>query len=113
MAAGDEAVQQVTVAETGENEFAAADDFQTPYRAASYCLQNDVNLDEAVQWLDKSIGIKATYGNLGAKARYLAKKGDTKGAIETAGKAIAAGKAAEPKVDTSALEKLVAEWKAK
>ena len=92
---------------------AAADDFQTPYRAANYCLQNDVNLDEAVQWLDKSIGIKATYGNLGAKARYLAKKNDFKGAIETAGKAIAAGKAAEPKVDTSGLEKLVVEWKAK
>jgi hypothetical protein len=92
---------------------AAADDFQTPYRAANYCLQNDVNVDEAVKWLDKSIGIKATYGNLGAKARYLAKKGDTKGAIETAGKAIAAGKAAEPKVDTAGLEKLVAEWQAK
>ena len=92
---------------------AAADDFQTPYRAANYCLQNDVNLDEAVQWLDKSIGIKATYGNLGAKARYLAKKGDTKGAIAAAGKAIEAGKAADPKMDTSSLEKLVAEWKAK
>jgi hypothetical protein len=92
---------------------AAADDFQTPFRAANYCLQNDVNVGEAVKWLDKSIGIKATYGNLGAKARYLAKKGDTKGAIGAAGKAIEAGKAAEPKVDTSALEKLVVEWKAK
>jgi hypothetical protein len=90
---------------------AAADDFQTPYRAANYCLQNDVNVDEAVKWLDKSIGIKATYGNLGAKARYLAKKGDVKGAIATAGKAIEAGKASDPKVDTSALEKLVTEWK--
>jgi hypothetical protein len=92
---------------------AAADDFQTPFRAANYCLQNDVNVGEAVKWLDKSIAIKATYGNLGAKARYLAKKGDTKGAIAAAGKAIEAGKAAEPKVDTSALEKLVAEWKAR
>jgi hypothetical protein len=90
---------------------AAADDFQTPYRAANYCLQNDVNVNEAVKWLEKSIGIKATYGNLGAKARYLAKKGDAKGAIATAGKAIEAGKAADAKMDTSALEKLIAEWK--
>jgi hypothetical protein len=53
---------------------AAAADVQTPYRAANYCLQNDVNVDEAVKWLDKSIGIKATYGNLGARARYLARR---------------------------------------
>jgi len=92
---------------------AAADDFQTPFRAANYCLQNDVNVDEAVRWLDKSIGVKATYGNLGAKARYLAKKGDLKAALATAGKAIEAGKAATPKADTSALEKLVAEWQGK
>jgi hypothetical protein len=92
---------------------AAADDFQTPFRAANYCLQNDVNVEEAVKWLDKSIGIKATFGNLGAKARHLAKKGDTKAAIETAGKAIAAGKAATPPANTAALEKLVAEWQAK
>jgi hypothetical protein len=92
---------------------AAADDWQTPYRAASYCLQNDVNTDEAVKWLEKSISVKQTFGNLGAKARYLAKTGDTRGAIETAGKAIEVGKAADPKTDTSALEKLIAEWKAK
>ena len=48
---------------------AAADDFQTPFRAANYCLQNDVNVNEAMKWLDKSIGIKATYCNLGANAR--------------------------------------------
>ncbi len=92
---------------------AAADDWQTPYRAASYCLQNDLNTEEAVRWLEKSIGIKQTFGNLGAKARYLAKKGDTKGAIETGTRAIEVGKAADPKTDTAALEKLIAEWKGK
>jgi hypothetical protein len=92
---------------------AAADDWQTPYRAASYCLQNDLNTDEAVRWLEKSIGIKATYANLGAKARYLAKKGDLAAAIETGSEAISVGKAADPKTDTSALEKLIAEWKTK
>jgi hypothetical protein len=92
---------------------AAADDWQTPYRAASYCIQNDVNVAEAATWLDKSIGIKPTFGNLGVKARYLAKKGDVKGAIETGARAIQVGKAADPKTDTSALEKLIAEWKAK
>jgi len=92
---------------------AAPDDHQTPYRAAAFCLQNEVNLDEAITWLDRSIAIKATYGNLGAKARYLAKKGDVKGAITTATKAIEAGKAADPKMDATSLEKLIAEWKAK
>ncbi len=92
---------------------AAADDWQIPFRAASYCLQNDLNTDEAVRWLEKSISIKPTFANLGAKARYLAKKGDVKGAIETATRAIEVGKAADPKTDTAALEKLIAEWKAK
>ena len=45
--------------------------------------------------------------------RYLAKQGDVKGAIETATRAIEVGKAADPKTDTAALEKLIAEWKAK
>lgn len=92
---------------------APADDWQTPYRAASYCLQNDLNTEEAVRWLEKSISIKPTFGNLGAKARYLAKKGDVKGAIETATRAIEVGKAADPKTDTAAIEKLIGEWKAK
>jgi hypothetical protein len=92
---------------------AAADDFQTPFRAASYCLQNDVNVEEGLRWLEKSIAIKATFANLGAKARYLAKKGDVKAAIEVAGQAIAAGKAATPPANTAALEKLVAEWQGK
>lgn len=92
---------------------AAADDWRTPYRAASYCFDGGVNLEEGAQWLEKSLGIQQAYANLNLKARWLAKDGKTKEAIAAAEKAIAAGKAAEPPVDTGALEKLVGEWRAK
>ena len=39
----------------------AADDFRTPLRAANYCLDNNVNLDEARTWLAKSLAINPTH----------------------------------------------------
>lgn len=49
-------------------------------QAAAYCLRNDVNLDEAMGWADRSIGINENYTNLSTKAGLLEKKGDTKAA---------------------------------
>jgi hypothetical protein len=92
---------------------AKADDWRTPMQAAGYCLQNKLNTEEAWGWLEKSIGIKATYQNLGLKARSYAAMGKTAEAIAAGEKAIAAGKADAAKPDTAPLEKLVAEWKAK
>lgn len=93
---------------------AKPDDFQTRAQAANYALSNKLIVEEAMGWLDQSIKIKETFGNVGLKARVLAEQGKTAEAIAAGEKAIQIGK--DAKVNPTAianLEKLVAEWKAK
>ena len=87
----------------------AADDQQTAYRCASFAFENDVALDEARQWVDKSISIKETWLNLRLKANMMAKEGKTAEAIQFAEKAIAVGGA--PADEIAKIEKQIAEWK--
>ncbi len=90
--------------------------WQTGVQAASYCIQNNTCLDDAGRWLDASIALDANFSNQRAKAQWLAKKNDYKGAAAAGEKALAAGKAAKqpPPADQLAdLEKSVAEWKKK
>jgi hypothetical protein len=89
---------------------AKPDDWRTPYRAATFCLDNNVSLDEAATWIAKSMAIKETMGNLSAKARLLAAQGHKAEAIALAKKAIEVGKAADPHAETEPVEKLIAEW---
>ncbi|HZM14383.1 MAG TPA: DUF2911 domain-containing protein [Candidatus Krumholzibacteria bacterium] len=91
----------------------APDDQQTAYRSASFAFQNDVALDEARQWVDKSIAIKETWLNLRLKADMLAKAGKTADAIQFGERAIAKGKTDAPADVVMTMEKQVAEWKAK
>ena len=53
--------------------------------AANYCLANDLNLEEAVQWADNSIQNEERFENLSTKAQILAKlgKSDESGEIMT------------------------------
>jgi tetratricopeptide (TPR) repeat protein len=44
-------------------------------QAANWCINHDVNLDEAGRWVDKSIGMTENFTNLMTKARLLDKKG--------------------------------------
>jgi hypothetical protein len=90
-----------------------SDDWRTPYQAASFCFTNEVAMDEGLKWLEKSLAIQPTYQNLGLQARWQMKQGKKAEAIQTAGKALEAARASKEKVDTSALEKSLAEWKAK
>lgn len=92
-----------------------ADDFRTPAQAANwiYAQKMTTSYPEAVQWLDKSIAVRETFGNLNAKARILADMGKNAEAIATAEKAVQVGKAATPAANTAALEKLLTEWKTK
>jgi hypothetical protein len=92
-----------------------ADDFRTPQQAAGWVYSSKITASypEAVQWLDKSIAVRETFGNLNTKARILADMGKTAEAIATAEKAIQVGKAATPAANTADLEKLLADWKAK
>ncbi len=46
-------------------------------QAANYALQNNINLEEAVSWSDKSIRINKNGSNLWTKARLLEKTGNT------------------------------------
>jgi hypothetical protein len=88
----------------------AIDDWRLPYRAATFCLDNNVNLAEARGWMDKSIAMKETMYNLAGKARFLALDGNKADAIALAKKAIVVGKAADPKADTAMVDNLIKEW---
>jgi tetratricopeptide (TPR) repeat protein len=93
---------------------AKPDDWQMRVQAANFALQNKTNTEEAMQWLDQSIKIKETFGNVGLKARVLAEQGKTAEAIAAGEKAIQLGKAANANAQALAdMEKRVAEWKTK
>lgn len=90
--------------------------WQNGLQAAGYCIQNNTCLDEAGRWIDASIALDANFANQRAKALWLAKKNDYKGAVAAGEKALAAAKNATQPVQTqqvSDLEKSVAEWKTK
>jgi tetratricopeptide (TPR) repeat protein len=79
-------------------------------RAASFCLDNNVNLEEGLAWVEKALSIKETYSTLVLKARYLANAGKKKDAIALGRRALEMNKAAQPPADTSRLDKLMKEW---
>jgi hypothetical protein len=54
--------------------------------------------------------MKETMYNLAGKARFLALDGRKADAIALAKRAIAVGKAADPKADTSMVDNLIKEW---
>jgi hypothetical protein len=68
---------------------AKPDDWQTPLRAATFAIENRIDLDEANRWLDQSIKANENIRNLFEKARAQAMAGDRAGAVATAQKAIA------------------------
>ena len=47
-------------------------------QAAAYCLRNNINLEEALEWSNQSLAIAETFTNLRTRAGLLEKKGDTK-----------------------------------
>ncbi|MBK9795610.1 MAG: DUF2911 domain-containing protein [Holophagaceae bacterium] len=63
--------------------------------AAGWCVRNDVNLDEAMTWVDRSLKMRETYGGLRVKAALLEKKGDAKGAADLRAKALTIATEAE------------------
>lgn len=90
-----------------------ADDFRTPAQAAGWVLNSKMtaNYEEALKWIDSSIKVRETFGNLNIKARLLGGLNRKAEAIATAEKAIQVGKAATPPANTADLEKTVGEWK--
>ncbi len=88
---------------------AAATDFQTPYRAASFAFDAG-NSEQAAKWLDQSLKVKQTMANLYLKARIQAKNGDKAGAIASAESAL---KLAGPndKEFAQEVQKSIDDWK--
>ncbi|HEY0080626.1 MAG TPA: DUF2911 domain-containing protein [Pyrinomonadaceae bacterium] len=92
---------------------AAADDWRTPLQAANFVFVNNItaSMPEAMNWLEQSIKVKETFGNMYTKARVLGDTGKTAEAIVAGERALQLGK--EAKADTSDLEKRLATWRAK
>ncbi len=94
---------------------AAKQRWQTLYQGAAWCVDNGC-ADKAEKWLDASIALDANFNNLRAEANLYAKQGRVKEAVAAGERALAAAKtAAQPPAadQVAALEKSVAEWKAK
>jgi DUF2911 family protein len=89
---------------------AKPDDWQTPLRAATFAIENRVDLEEANRWLDQSIKINENLRNLFEKARAQAAMGDRAGAIATARKAIAKA-TKEDAEEVPEIEHSIASWK--
>ena len=66
--------------------------------AARYCLNNKVELEQGMEWVDRSISMSPTLPNLMTKADLLAAKGDAAGAAPLRERALAVG--TEPEVNT-------------
>ena len=92
---------------------AKGDDWQTPLSVARWMSNEKLDAAEALAWVDKSVAAKKTYSNAGWKARILAQAGKTADAVKAGEEAVAMAKADPAKPSTEALEKLIAEWKAK
>ncbi|MFO7446997.1 MAG: DUF2911 domain-containing protein [Ignavibacteriaceae bacterium] len=87
-------------------------DWGIPLQAAAYCLQNDVNLDQAINWINASVIINENYWNMRIKAQLLAKAGKKEEAVSAMEKAIEHGKKMENKpFDMDNMEKMLSEWK--
>ena len=56
--------------------------------AATWCVRNDTALDQAEEWVDRSIRMNCNFTNQTTKAALLEKKGDAKAAAELREKAL-------------------------
>jgi hypothetical protein len=81
-----------------------------PLQVANTYLNRDKNYDEALKFVNQSIKLKETFGNLSAKANILWAMGKKEEALTVADAAIAKGKA--DKANTTNFEKRVADMKA-
>jgi len=82
------------------------------FQAAQYCLTNDVNLDEALRWIEASCLINEVYWNTRVKAQIQNKLGMKREAIATMEKAIDLGSKMEnAPFDFDNMKSMLAEWK--
>ncbi|MFN3402587.1 MAG: DUF2911 domain-containing protein [Cytophagaceae bacterium] len=83
------------------------------YQAASYYLETNRDLKQALEWVNKATEKDPKFWQLHTKAKIQSKLGDCKGAAETAQKSIELAKAAKNDEYVKMNEKLIAECKKK
>lgn len=88
--------------------------WRTPYQAANYAFENNLDLAKAQKWLELSKATEKNYWNTNLEARMLEKQGKKKEAVKVMEEAITMGKAmAQPPFNLADMEALLAKWKAK
>jgi hypothetical protein len=86
--------------------------WQTPYRAAGYVLENGIDMSQGEKWLEISLAIEKNYWNKSLQARFLEKTGHKKDAIKVMEEALEMGKKMENQpFNFKAMQDLLAEWK--
>ena len=87
-------------------------DWNTPFQAAQYCLSNNVNLDEAMKWIEASTLLNENYFNMRIKARLLEKIGRKNEAVSIMERAIGLGNEMKDKpFDFEQMQKILSDWK--
>lgn len=82
------------------------------FQAAQYCLNANINLEEALSWIEASCLIKEVYWNTRVKAQIQNKLGMKNEAIATMEKAIGLGSKMESApFDFDNMKSMLAEWK--
>ena len=83
----------------------------TPFQAANYCLQNDMNLEKGMEWINLSTSLKDTYWNMRVKAQLEAKMGKKADAVKTMTAAIQLGEKMEnAPFDFDNMKAMLAKW---
>ena len=82
------------------------------FQAAQYCLNANINLEEALKWIEASCLINEVYWNTRVKAQIQNKLGMKNESIATMEKAIALGsKMEEAPFDYDNMKKMLEDWK--
>ncbi len=93
---------------------AKPDDWVVYAASANYAADNDIHIDEAFEWIDKSISIKPTYYNNFVKAKLYYKKNKIKEALDYVKKSRELGKNEKDfQTISPQIEKLESDLKAK
>jgi hypothetical protein len=88
--------------------------WRTPYQAANYAFDNNLDMAKAQKWVELSKAAEKNYWNTTLEARMLEKQGKKKEAIKIMEEAITMGKAmSQPPYDIADMEALLSKWKAK
>jgi len=92
---------------------ASVGSWQSLNSAARFTLDNKMDMEDGLSWIERSIALDKNPWNLQTKAELLAQTGKVDEAIITAQEAVKTAQEKDPKANTSALEKMINNWKTK